>query len=244
MPRSRHFDEPPCPLLDAQDKVYLKIERETPDVIADLEMRLKRGDRNKDIAQDTGYPTFLISRVKGVMDPQSDHAKRIANYKAWKLWKGQHRAKELNEAREERKRRHALKETQRKYFDPKETYDDFLKRMRGQKLHKRIPLLDYTDENVERLEREKQKRIPGLYRRMLREHITVEEQVAVLARLVKSDDDNVALRAIQELHKVQGVQRKPREAKEERAGGPMFSLSGGIGVQLAPVDDGDGETKH
>lgn len=232
-----------CPMIDPWSKTYLTLLRDNPAVVDEARGMIARGDKQKVVALELAMPLMLVSAIKQAMDPASDTSKRIAEWQKWRKWKDaqikEKRERVLIDAREKKKRR----ELRGELFKPGDSYEDFVKRMRGEApRQKRIELLDYSDEMEARVEGLKDGRAPKLYRKVLRELLPIHERAAILARLAKSEDDGIALRAMQILHKLEGVERKPVEQKADWAPGPMFSLAGGIGVQLAPVDAG--ETKH
>ena len=177
----------------------------------------------QEIQQATGLSGNALNCLSKIRDPQSSLSKRFAAFRD----KIRQAAAEV-EAKERAAQHQAqVEELKRRLVDQRpEDYAALLKVVRKPDAPVELPP-----------ERVVKSSASARYRRLLREKIPLQERVEILARLAKSAEDGVAIKALQMIHAVEGVNRKPQDAPPSVARGsaPMFELPGELPVSVQPV---------
>jgi hypothetical protein len=234
-------DEAPI-LSHSVERQVEKLERQQPEIIPKVMQCFKEGMNGNEIARQLEMPKDLVFAVRRFMDPKDSMRKRVMEWRAWRIRKNERLAAKSSERHQRIQGKKAMEAARQTYYLPGETYDMFVARIRDGRRRRAmpIPLLDYTDEKQEKRE-EKDRDVedvsaPKSYRHQLRKLLPAAERAQILARLARSEDDAVALRAMQMLHKIEGVERRAKDpVKDTKDHGPMFNLKGGAGLNLAPV---------
>lgn len=205
---------------------------------------MKQGMTGKAICKELGWYYMMVSRLKALDDPKSGVNRRLTEYRKEKQQRARNRQQRQEAQRVQRETRAGLTEMRRAEVGEGMKYDQFLARERGEPVPgRRIPLLDYSEDDEQATDQHRKRAWRGEFRRISRRELPVEDRVKILVGLARSDDPAVAMKALHELHSIEGAIKKPTP-EVKTGGGPLFTITGGLPVQVAPVTAVDLPTRE
>lgn len=222
-------------LIDAPTGRLLRMIEQHDPALEKARAWMKEGVKQTEIARRLGWYQMMVSRLKHLDDPGSRLNKRLAKVRAEREERKQEKQRRVEQQRMAREVRGNLADMRRASVSEPVQYEQFLARERGEpEPGRRIPLLDYSEEDERATDQHRKRAWRGEFRRISRSKLTVEERVDILVAAARSDDPAVAMKALHELHSIEGAIKRP--TPEVRAGGgPLFSIPGGLPIQVAPV---------
>jgi hypothetical protein len=75
----------------------------------------------------------------------------------------------------------------------------------------------------------------GKLRKALRRALPLEERVKILVRLARSPKDAVAMRALERIDQIEGVDAALKDGKLDPHQGPLFSFPPGTQIDMTPI---------
>lgn len=223
-------------LIDAFTARVLRM-MEQQDPILDRVRELKRGGAsNKKIGLEVGWHPLQVGKLLQLDDPTSALSLRVKGVREDKERKAREKAQQLEQRRIAKATRGNLAEMRKASVSEPVQYERFLARERGDPIPgARIPLLDYSEEDQAETERVERRSWRQRFRQLGRTLLPVNERVEILVEIARTAEDPAdRMKALHELHSIEGAIKKPT-AEVRGTGGPLFSIPGGLPIQVAPV---------
>jgi hypothetical protein len=222
-------------LIDSPTARILRMIEQRDPAVARARQLMQEGRNQRQVALELGWYPAMVCRLGQLDDPKSDLNRRLKGVREDRERRRLDKQRRMEQARVAREVRGNLADMRRASASEPVQYEQFLARERGEpEPGLRIPLLDYSEEDERETDQHRKRAWRGEFRRISRKKLTVEDRVDILVGLARSDDPTVAMKALHELHSIEGAIKKPTP-EVKSGGGPLFSIPGGLPIQVAPV---------